>query len=96
MIDNTSMLIYYITKRIFLFIDEWLFYLTLFMIYRNKWYKLLPIVILYGISCIYTSYSNIDKIERLIADVPQSIFLFDTPLLMLIENGVKWIYDYYV
>jgi len=72
---DKNLLIYYTIKRLFICIDEWLFYYILYILYINKYYKVLPFVIIFGFSCIYTSYSNIDKIEKNIIDVKQNVFL---------------------
>jgi cellulose synthase/poly-beta-1,6-N-acetylglucosamine synthase-like glycosyltransferase len=71
---------YYLMKRIFLFFDEWLFYLFLIYLYNREIYIMLPPVILYGVSCIYTSYLNINKIEEKLVNVHQLIWLTDKSL----------------
>ena len=75
--NNNIILIFYLIKRMFVFIDEYLFYYILYYLYKNRYYKLLPFVLFYGVCCIYTSYSNIDKIEALIVDVKQDIFILN-------------------
>ena len=75
-----NILHYYIIKRIFLFLDEWLYYFALYKLYKNKYYKINIIVFIYGLLCIYTSYSNIDKIEYEMFKEKQSLFLIDTPM----------------
>ena len=75
--DTQSLIFFYLIKRTFLFFDEHLFYLFLYLLYYKKYYKLLPAIIIYGISCLYTSYSNLDKIEEQIIPIDQKIFLFN-------------------
>lgn len=77
-------LMYYIVKRVVLFFDEWFFYFTLYKLLRRGHRKILLPVMLYGISCIYTSYKNIDKIEREIVDVEQEVHICER-LLKKIE-----------
>lgn len=72
-----NIILFYLIKRIFVAIDEYILYAILFKLYLMRQYKLLFLVLFYGISCIYTSYSNIDKIERQIIDVKQDIFIFE-------------------
>ena len=73
--ERLLLLMYYITKRVFLFCDEWLFYYFLYKMLRNKYYKLLVIVALYGVCCIYTSYTNIEMIEHRLPGLNQYIFI---------------------
>lgn len=82
-----TLLTYYLIKRIFLFFDEWLFYLVLIYLVRKRYFKIVPIVMLYGIACIYTSYTNIDKIEEKIIDVHQIIWLSNKPILDYVYDG---------
>lgn len=72
---ETSHLMYYMIKRLFLFLDEWLFYVVLYKLYKGRHYKIWMMVLLYGGGCIYTSYSNISILERRIIDEDQSFFL---------------------
>ena len=65
---------YYLAKRVFLMIDEWLFYVTLYKLFRSKYYKIWILVLLYGSGCIYTSYVNISRIEILIANIDQEMY----------------------
>jgi len=74
------LLYFYLAKRLFLFMDEWLFYFTLYKLYTGKHYYILAIVLMYGMSCIYTSYSNIEKIEYDITGITQSIWINDIVL----------------
>jgi len=84
---DCSLLSYYIIKRLFLFFDEWLFYCVLIYLFNRKYYKIAPFVMLYGIACIYTSYSNIDKIEEKLTDVHQIIWLSNKPALDYVYDG---------
>ena len=84
---DSSLLSYYIIKRLFLFFDEWLFYCVLIYLFNRKYYKIAPFVMIYGISCIYTSYTNIDKIEEKLTDVHQIIWLSNKPALDYVYDG---------
>jgi len=72
MIDNN--ILYYFIKRLFLFLDEWLFYYMLYFLFKNKYYKLFPIILIYGVCCIYTSYENVTMLEHHIIPIVQPIF----------------------
>lgn len=75
--ENLNLLLkYYLIKRIFLFMDEWLFYLVLYSLVYLEFYKISIIILLYGLACIYTSYSNLDKLEQKLVGIKQNIFLF--------------------
>lgn len=69
------LLVYYIVKRFFLFLDEWLFYYILYRLFETKHYKLLSVVLFYGLSCIYTSYANIEIIEHQLIGINQKIWI---------------------
>ena len=84
--DYELLLKYYLIKRIFLFLDEWLFYLVLIYLYNIEIYIMLPPVLLYGISCIYTSYFNINKIEEKLVHVHQIIWLSNRPIFYYVYN----------
>lgn len=77
--EVSLLLFYYAIKRFFLFFDEWLFYFVLYKLYSKSYYKITLLVLIYGICCIYTSYTNIDRIENELVHVKQMIFLTDTP-----------------
>lgn len=72
--DYEQLLYYYLTKRFFLFLDEWGFYLILYKLYKDKYYKIFLTVLLYGSGCIYTSYTNISKIEKYIFKDDQEFY----------------------
>ncbi|ARF10021.1 hypothetical protein Indivirus_8_11 [Indivirus ILV1] len=82
-----TLLTYYLMKRIFLFFDEWLFYFVLIYLVKKRYYKITPIVMLYGLACIYTSYTNINKIEENLVDIHQIIWLSDKPIIHYIYDG---------
>lgn len=84
--ETNNLLIYYIVKRLFLFLDEWLFYYTLYKLVKIGYYKLTMIVLFYGLACIYTSYTNIDRIETNLTGINQIIFLTNYSLLDCIKN----------
>ena len=76
-VEPKLLLFYYLIKRSFLFMDEWLFYLVLYKLLKSGYHKIMTLVFLYGISCIYTSYSNIEKIENQLTGIDQMIWLTD-------------------
>lgn len=88
--DQQLLLKYYLIKRIFLFFDEWLFYLVLIYIYNREYFIMLPPVLLYGISCIYTSYFNINKIEEKLVHVHQIIWLSNRPIYYYVYDVVHY------
>ena len=75
--DTIYLISYYLIKRIFLFVDEWLFYYVLYKLYMNKMYYIFTGVLIYGSLCIYTSYYNIDLIEHELLVIDQKIFILD-------------------
>lgn len=85
---DCTLLTYYFMKRIFLFFDEWLFYLVLIYLVRKRYYKITPFVMAYGIACIYTSYTNIDKIEEKLTNVHQIIWLSNRPILDYVYDWI--------
>lgn len=91
---SSILLEFYFIKRLFLFCDEWLFYSFLLILLCKKYYKVLPFVTIYGILCIYTSYYNIDKIEKNICEVDQKIFILDNCFITIL-NFLKQIYNFY-
>lgn len=74
---DASVLIFYIVKRFFLFLDEWLFYYILYRLFESRYYKLLIIILIYGLSCIYTSYSNLEIIEYRLTGINQKIWIIN-------------------
>lgn len=77
MYTPSDIIVYYFIKRMFLFLDEWLWYLALFLLFVRKQYYLVIIVLIAGFGCIYTSYHNLDLIEREILLVEQSVLFID-------------------
>jgi len=67
--------------------DEWLFYYTVYKLYRMGYRKITLSIILYGLSCIYTSYNNIEKIEHKLTGITQSIWLID---LSVVGNFIRY------
>ena len=94
-------LYYYIAKRMFLFMDEWLFYYTVYKLYRMGYRKIAFSIIFYGLSCIYTSYTNIEKIEHKLTEITQSIWLIDLSIVgkfityqLHKNNFIEYVEDY--
>lgn len=81
MLNNEEMLEYYKFKRNILFYDEWLFYFSLFVLLRYKYYKVLVLIVIYGVACTYTSYSNLEIIETQITGLNQAVFLTEKPFI---------------
>ena len=71
---DDRILCYYLLKRLFLFFDEWLFYIILYKLFKKKYYKGFVAILLYGTGCIYTSYNNIYLIEKKIIPEDQDFF----------------------
>lgn len=92
---SQSVLTFYIIKRSFLFLDEWLFYYVLYKLYKNKYYKMLYFIMTYGISCLYTSYKNIDKIEQQMINIKQTIWLTDLSPMELFYHISEFLVDIY-
>jgi hypothetical protein len=76
-IRRKDLILFYRTKRFFLFMDEWLFYFLLVFMYHYgfTFFLILPIMI-YGSIGIYTSYKNLDLIENKIAPIQQEIYAY--------------------
>lgn len=87
-----DIIIYYLIKRLFLFCDEWLFYTFLYLLLIRQNYKIIILISSYGLSCIYTSYYNIDLIEKNILDVNQKIFLYHGSVFDLLFNHTNTIH----
>ena len=54
---------YYLVKRVFCFIDEWLFYIFLLYLFERKYYRILIGTTMIGALLILTSYKNLEIIE---------------------------------
>jgi hypothetical protein len=89
-----DLLLYYLLKRIFIFFDEWLFYCVLYILLVRGHYHILPFIIIFGFSCIYTSYYNINLIEKELLDIDQKIFLYHGSIINIIENMYDNLLDY--
>jgi len=94
-VPSQSVLTYYVIKRSFLFLDEWLFYYALYKLYKNKYYKMLYFIMVYGISCLYTSYKNIDKIEQQMINIKQTIWLTDLSPMELFYHVSEFLIKIY-
>ena len=92
--NENSLLKYYLMKRVFLFFDEWMFYGVLIYLVHNEYYIITPFVLTYGISCIYTSYTNIEKIEEKITGIKQIIWLTNKPLFEYVYDSTKTFFSY--
>ncbi|ARF12426.1 hypothetical protein Klosneuvirus_5_96 [Klosneuvirus KNV1] len=92
---SRSVLTYYVVKRSFLFLDEWLFYYALFKLYKNQYYKMFYLIMAYGISCLYTSYKNIDKIEHQMINIKQTIWLTDSSPIELFYHVSEFLIKIY-
>ena len=92
--QKTLILIYYVIKRLFIFFDEWMFYYILIKLYDKKYKKITLMVLVYGLCCIYTSYKNIDKVEKDISDADQIVFLTDTLSFYSIQDKIYKLIEY--
>lgn len=93
--DEKTLILYYLIKRSFIFFDEWMFYYILLKLYNKKYYKITFTVLVYGLCCIYTSYKNIDKVEKNIISIDQDIFLTNTFSINYVQNKVSGLIDYF-
>lgn len=72
-----DLITYYRYKRTFLFVDEWGFYtLLLFLYFYNVSYLLIGSILLYGGTGIYTSYKNLEKLEKYLVSIDQETYLY--------------------
>lgn len=83
-------IVYYTVKRSFLFLDEWLLYYVLYKLYKSKMYKMTVVVLMYGMSCMYTSYKNIDNIEAEISNVNQIIWITNKTPIEMFRQMIKY------
>jgi hypothetical protein len=80
---------FYKYKRDFLFYDEWGFYFLLLFMYKYSYpYWIIFPILFYGGSAIYTSYSNLDKIEKYIVPIDQDVYIF-TPSIVNFMKDIK-------
>jgi hypothetical protein len=95
--DNKSYWIkFYKIKRIMLMIDEWGFYFLLLFLYQQSYaYWLILSILFYGGSAIYTSYSNLNKLERLIIPVEQDIWIWNHSIIQKTSIVYHVLYDYF-
>ena len=75
-LDSKSILEYYKFKRCMCFLDEWLWYLVLLYLLKMKYHRVIPIVLIYGGSAIYTCYCNLEEIEKSIIKTKQKFLIF--------------------
>lgn len=87
---DSKLVVYYTIKRTFIFFDEWLMYYVLYKLYIKKYYRIMMMVFLYGISCLYTSYKNINKIESKLINVKQIIWITDQSPLMILNDCINY------
>lgn len=81
--DKNLLILYYLIKRGFLFLDEWLFYYVLYILYTNEYYFVFILSIIYGGTCTYTSYANIEILENELSGLHQAIWLDRSPLSLI-------------
>ena len=72
-----DLITYYRYKRTFLMTDEWgLYLLLLFLHYFNFSTILILSILVYGGTGIYTSYKNLEKLEKQLVPIDQDTFLY--------------------
>lgn len=81
--DNNLLVLFYLIKRIFLFLDEWLLYYILFKMYVRKMYLSLSIILVYGSMCILTSYHNINLLEEQVFPLGQKVFVLEEYIVLI-------------
>lgn len=75
-LTKENLIKFYLIKRMFLLIDEHFFYFWLYLVYSSEYFIIFPFALSYGLSCIYTSYTNLNLIEKIIEPrVSQSTWL---------------------
>jgi hypothetical protein len=73
-IRKKDLIQFYKYKRTFLLVDEWSFYLLLvFLHFYGMTLFIITPILFYGSLAIYTSYKNLDKIEKQIVSCDQEI-----------------------
>ena len=64
---SRDLVVIYLSKRLFCFLDEWLLYLVLLHVYRRRYPAWFVIgVLIYGTLGVITGYKNLCLIERAI------------------------------
>jgi hypothetical protein len=91
-ISNKELIRFYQFKRTVLFFDEWGFYLLLIALYQYSFplWLIFPILF-YGGGAIFTSYTNLNKVETQIIDVNQEIYVFKDLLVKLYQLNLEMI-----
>lgn len=76
-IRKKDLIQFYQKKRLFLYLDEWGFYIFLVAMHCLGISSIIigPVLI-YGSIALYTSYKNLDKIERKIIPIEQDIYAY--------------------
>lgn len=75
-IRKKDMITFYRYKRTFLLVDKWgLYVLLLFLYFYNVTFLLITPIMIYGGTALYTSYKNLERIEKQITLLDQEIFL---------------------
>ena len=75
--EPNNLLLFYAVKRLFLFADEWLWYTIMIILLLKKYHKTVVFVFVFGFSCLYVSYHNIDLVERELVQIEQMVSPFD-------------------
>lgn len=77
LVRKKDLIQFYKYKRMYLFLDEWGFYLVLVLMHHIgiSLFIIFPVLV-YGSLALYTSYKNIDLIESKIVPVQQEIYSY--------------------
>lgn len=77
-LTKSKLILFYRYKRTFLLFDEWGFYILLLFMYKYMFpYWIIFPVLFYGGTALYTSYTNLDKIEQRIVNIRQDIYILN-------------------
>jgi hypothetical protein len=93
-IRKKDLITFYRYKRTFLLIDEWSFYILLLVLYYNISAWVILGIMFYGGTGIYTSYKNLEKIEKQIVSIDQDIYLIQDTIHEVIRFS-KLVMDYF-
>jgi hypothetical protein len=90
LVRKKDLIQFYQHKRMYLFLDEWGFYLLLVLMHHIgiSLFILFPVFV-YGSIALYTSYKNIDLIESKIVPVQQEIYSY-RDLYSLLKLAVNY------
>jgi hypothetical protein len=94
-LKKSELIRFYRYKRTFLYLDEWAFYMILIFMYIHSFpFLIVGTVLFYGSSALYTSYVNLDKLEKMIVPLDQNIYIFENKVGDMIRFLIQ-VKDYF-